>query len=82
MAQLFQALMVWLQKLPKNYYASSLSFSTDLVRGVHARASVERRSLETREKRALPSRAFGHARGHLRVSRVLLDGPRIKGDCS
>ena len=55
MAQLFQALMVWLQKFPQNYYASSLSFSTDLVRGVHARTSVERRSLETREKRALPS---------------------------
>ena len=26
----------------------------------------------------LPSRAFGHARGHLRVSRILLDGPRKK----
>ena len=32
--------------------ASSLSFSSDLVRGVHARASVERRSPETRERRA------------------------------
>ena len=30
----------------------------------------------------LPSRAFGHARGHLRVSGVLLDGPRKKRDCS
>ena len=29
-------------------------------------------------KLPLPSRAFGHARGHLRVSRVLLDGPRKK----
>ena len=31
-----------------------------------------------REKRGrpLPSRAFSHARGHLRVSGVLLDGPR------
>ena len=30
----------------------------------------------------LPSRALGHARGHLRVSGVLLDGPRKKRDCS
>ena len=29
--------------------ASSLPFSSDLVRGVHTRASVERRSRETRE---------------------------------
>ena len=29
--------------------ASSLSFSSDLVRGVHARASFERQSRETRE---------------------------------
>ena len=49
------------------------------------RASVERRSRETRETRAaarLPSRAFSHARGHLRVSGVLLDGPRKKRDFS
>ena len=26
--------------------------------------------------------AFSHARGHLRVSGVLLDGPRKKKDCS
>ena len=32
--------------------SSSLSFCSDLVRGVHARASVERRSSETRETRA------------------------------
>ena len=32
--------------------ASSLSISSDLVRGVHARASVKRRSPETRERRA------------------------------
>ena len=51
-----------------------LSFSSDLARGVHARASVERRSRV--------SRAFSHARGHLRVSGVLLDGPRKKRDCS
>ena len=69
--------------------ASSLSFSLDLVRGVHARASVERRSCETRDARRekrgrqpLPSRTFSHARGHLRVSGVLLDGPRKKRDCS
>ena len=28
------------------------------------------------------ARAFSHARGHLRVSGVLLDGPRKKRDCS
>jgi len=58
-------------------------FSSDLVRGVTARASVERRSRETRETRAaarLPSRAFSQARGHLLVSGVLLDGPRKKRD--
>ena len=47
----------------------------------------ERRSREPRETRAaageeksvpLPSRAFSQARGHLRVSRVLLDGLRKK----
>ena len=40
----------------------AVSFSSDLVRGVHARASVERRSRETRETRArmviCVSRAF------------------------
>ena len=48
------------------------SFSSDFkaVRGVHARASVERR-----EKR-------GQQPGHLRVSGVLLDGPREKRHCS
>ena len=30
----------------------------------------------------LPSRALSHARGHLRVSGVLLDGPSKKTDCS
>ena len=30
----------------------------------------------------LPSRSFNHARDHLRVPRVLLDGPRKKRDCS
>ena len=49
-----------------------------------SKGSVERRSRETRETRAapLPSRAFSHARGHLLVSGVLLDGPRKKRDCS
>ena len=49
-----------------------------------SKGSVERRSRETRETRAapFPSRAFSHARGHLRVSGVLLDGPRKKRDCS
>ena len=78
-----------------SYTASSLSFPSDLVRGVHARASVGRRSQETREARAaareekrvsfvvpLPSHAFSHARGHLRVSGVFLDGPRKKRGCS
>ena len=27
------------------------------------------------------SLAFSHVRGHLRVSRVLLDGPRKRRDC-
>ena len=31
---------------------------------------------------SLPSRAFSHARGNLRVSCDLLDGPRKKRDCS
>ena len=74
----------------------SLSFPSDLVREVRARASVERQSRETRKRRAgsprrkkrdlsfvapLPSRAFSHARDHLRVSGVLLDGLRNKRDC-
>ena len=47
--------------------ASSLSFSSDLVRVVHAHASVERRSCKTRETRAafpvsrLQSRAWSFA---------------------
>ena len=55
----------------------SLFFSSDLVSRVHARASIERRS-----RAPLPSQAFSHARGHLRVSGVLLDGPRKKRDSS
>ena len=49
---------------------SSLSFSSDLVREVHARASVP-----------LPSRAFSHARGHFRVSCDLLEGLRTRSLC-
>ena len=50
--------------------------------GECTRVGVERRSRETREKRAAARRAFSHARGNLRVSGVLLDGPRKKRDCS
>ena len=46
--------------------ASSLSISSDLVRAMHARR---------RGKAARPAKR-GHACGHLRVSRVLLDGLR------
>ena len=46
------------------------------------RASVERRRREKRGRQPLPSRAFSHARDHLRVSGVLLDGPSKKRDCS
>ena len=49
----------WSIHLPKDrlrawiiHAASSLSFSSDFLRGVHACASVERRSRETQEKRA------------------------------
>ena len=49
-------------------------FSLDLVRErTRARASSERR-----ETKAAASRAPSHARDHLRVSRVLLDGIRKK----
>ena len=50
--------------------ASSHSFSSDLMRGVHARE--KRGPQPEKEKEPLPSRAFSHARGHLRVSRVSL----------
>ena len=42
------------------------------ARGMHACASIEQRSRETRE--TLPPRAFSHTR----VSRILLDGRRKK----
>ena len=48
------------------------------------RASGERREKRGRRPKKknepLSSRAFSHARGHLRVSRVLIDGTRKKGD--
>ena len=45
---------------------------------------VSAKSREARNEggRPLQSRAFSHARGHLRVSHGLLDGPRKKRDCS
>ena len=39
----------------------------------------ERRAAKPREARN--EGAFSHARGHLRVSAVLLNGPRKKRDC-
>ena len=47
-------------------------FSSDLVRAVHARG----RGKDARRAKR------GHARGHLRVSRVLLDRLRKKRGCS
>ena len=63
----------------------SLSFSSDLVRGMHARASVERWSRETRETRAASpvSRLQWRAWSLLRVSgvkkkeRLLVSLPQI-----
>ena len=53
----------------------SLSFSSDLVREMHLRASAERWSGETRKRGQQTEKislfcAFSHARGHLRVSRI------------
>ena len=45
----------------------AVSLFLDLVKGVHARPSAERRGCERRAKRGRqprPSRAFGHDRGH------------------
>ena len=49
-------------KWTPGWTVSSLSFSTDLVRGMHASASIERR--EKGGRQPLPSRAFSHERGH------------------
>ena len=51
----------------------AVSFSSYLVRGVHAR---EKRGRQP--ERPLPSRTLSNPRGHLCVSNVLLDGPRKK----
>ena len=75
----------------KNYHKiipRAVSPFLQIYWGECTRARASSGEASRREKRGrshllkLPSRAFGHARGHLRVSRVLLDGPRIKGDCS
>ena len=69
---------------------SSLSFSSDLVRGVQACSSVEARneggSPRRKKKKSvflvsLLSHAFRHTGGHLHVSHILLDRPRKKRDC-
>ena len=60
-------------KLKKVVMFIRLFFSLVLVKGLHSHARVERRSRETRETRAAPS----VARGHLRISRVLLDGEKL-----
>ena len=61
-------------------------FFSDLVREVQVRASGDRREKRGRQPEKknehLSSRAFSHGRGHLRVSRVLIDGTRKKGDYS
>ena len=67
---------------------SSLSFSSDLVRGVQARLSVRVRkeggSPRRRKKKSVflvpvPSHTFRHTGGHL--PHVLLDRPMKKRDC-
>ena len=77
------AMKVVLSRMSVRLRAAS-SFSSDLVfkRGVHARERVEKRGRQPEKKKIPPSLAFSHARRHLRVSGVLLDGPRIKRDCS
>ena len=54
-----------------------LCFSSELVWGVHARASVKWRSRGKQETRASDC----HARGYISISRVSLDGLRKKRDC-
>ena len=51
---------------------SSLSFSSDLVRGVHWRSSVAQRSRERRETRVqpLPSLAFSHAHSNFQGVKI------------
>ena len=53
------------------------------LRAVSLFLQREKRGRQPEKKKVpLPPRAFSHARGHLRVSGVLLDGPRKKRDCS
>ena len=52
-----------------NIDCEQLSFSSDLVRAMHARGSGEAARRAKRGRQPLPSRAISHARGHLRVSR-------------
>ena len=52
-----------IERLNRLYTASSLPFSSNLVRAIHARESGEA------ARRAKRGRAISHARGHLRVSR-------------
>ena len=58
-------------------------FLSDLVRGVHVRASGKRRKKRGRQpekkNEPLSSRAFSHARGHLRVSRFFNRWNKKKG---
>ena len=61
-------------------------FSEGSARLRECRAARNEVGIPRRKKRVsflvpLPSRALNHERGHLRVSRVLLDGPRKKRDC-
>ena len=79
--------------VPALYNEQSVFFFRFIEGSARARASVGRRSRETRKTRAaaregkessvsfsmpLPSRAFSLARVYLRVSRVLLDAARKK----
>ena len=61
-------------------YANSLLIFSETACGLVARALSGEAAKG--EKRGRQSRAFSHARGLLRVSNVLLDGPRKKRDCS
>ena len=55
-----------------------VSYTTNFD-GAPPQEEISEGSAREREHQA---RAFSHARGHLRVSHVLLDGPRKKRNCS
>ena len=59
-------------KIELMHTPSSLSLSSDLVRGRQER----RRAAAWDEKKSIPALVFSHARGHFRVSRVSLNGLR------